>query len=151
MTFLFAVGHRLSGPEVDLLVDRCCEADPVKKWQPAYDFRVTLKGQEAKIGGLSLRLGYPENLVLYGGHLGYSILPEFRGHRYAAKACELTRDIFLAHQMNTVWITCNPDNYASKRTCEILGCEFVETVQIPKTLDMYQRGEREKCRYRWEL
>ena len=27
-----------------------------------------------------------------------------------------------AHGMRTLWVTCNPDNHASRRTCERLGC-----------------------------
>jgi predicted acetyltransferase len=147
--FLFQPGQRLTGTEVDLVVDRLVPADLAKKWQPAYDLRITLPGQNQKAGQVNLRLGYPENLVCYGGHLGYSVEPSFRGHRYAAKACELTRQIFTAHQMKVVWITCNPDNIASIRTCEILGCELVETVNLPNNLDMYEKGERQKHRYRW--
>jgi tagatose 1,6-diphosphate aldolase len=53
--------------------------------------------------------------------------------------------------MKTLWITCNPDNYASRRTCERLGAEMVEIVPLPSNNVLYQRGEREKCRYRLDL
>jgi len=36
------------------------------------------------------------------------------------------------------WITCNPDNLASRRTCERLGAIFVDTLGS-------------KCRYRLDL
>jgi tagatose 1,6-diphosphate aldolase len=51
--------------------------------------------------------------------------------------------------MDVVWITCNPDNWASRRTCERLGCQLVDIVELPEHIDMYQDGERQKCRYRW--
>ena len=47
--------------------------------------------------------------------------------------------------------TTTPDNLASRRTCEILGAELVETVELPPGNDMYERGERQKCRYRWVI
>ena len=53
--------------------------------------------------------------------------------------------------MSRLWITCNPDNLASRRTCERLGAKLVETVPIPKTHTFYQRGERAKCRFLLEL
>ena len=56
-----------------------------------------------------------------------------------------------AHGMLHVWITCNPDNWASRRTCEKLGCQMIEIVAVPETHPLYQRGDREKCRYLLEL
>jgi tagatose 1,6-diphosphate aldolase len=53
--------------------------------------------------------------------------------------------------MTTLWITCNPYNIASRRTCELAGGELVEIVDLPKDTDMHQRGERKKCRHRFDL
>ncbi len=50
-----------------------------------------------------------------------------------------------------LWITCNPDNIASMRTCEILGAELVETVDVPEGITAYRKGERQKLRYKLEL
>ena len=53
--------------------------------------------------------------------------------------------------MRRLWITCNPDNFASRCTCERLGCKLVEIVRVPPGHTLYQRGEFEKCRYRLDL
>ena len=55
------------------------------------------------------------------------------------------------HGINPVWITCNPDNWASRRTCELAGARLIEIVDLPEHTDMYQKGERQKCRYRIDL
>ena len=55
------------------------------------------------------------------------------------------------HGMRTLWITCNPDNWPSRRTCERLGGEMVEIVPLPPENPLYQRGEKSKCRYRIDL
>jgi tagatose 1,6-diphosphate aldolase len=55
------------------------------------------------------------------------------------------------HGINPLWITCNPDNMPSRRTCEILGAELIEIVDLPTDTEMYRYGERRKCRYRLEL
>lgn len=151
MRFLFHKGQRLSGAGVDLLVTELVAANPAKNWQPAYTLAITKCGTDEVLGSLSVRLGYEEQLVRYSGHLGYRVEPEFRGHRYALKACTIAKQIFQAHNMDVVWITCNPDNQASVRICEMLGCEMVEIVDLPPDNDMYQRGDRQKCRYRWLL
>jgi tagatose 1,6-diphosphate aldolase len=35
------------------------------------------------------------------------------------------------HGLSELWITCNPDNIASRRTCEAAGAELVEVVDLP--------------------
>jgi hypothetical protein len=42
-----------------------------------------------------------------------------------------------------LWITCNPDNWPSRKTCEYLGATLVEVVDLPKESALYQRGERQ--------
>lgn len=54
--------------------------------------------------------------------------------------------------MDYLIITCNPDNYASGRTCEYVGCHFIETVELPKDNNMrIEDGETEKCIFRIDL
>ena len=98
---------------------------------------------------VNLRLGYTAHLVKYGGHIGCGIDEPYRGNRYAAKACNHILPVAQDYGMDVLWITCNPDNWVSRRTCEILGCTFVEIVDLPQDNEMYQKGERQKCRYRW--
>jgi predicted acetyltransferase len=88
---------------------------------------------------------------MYAGHIGYGIQEEYRGNHYAARACNLIKKVALDHGFSTLWITCNPENYPSRRTCEILACEFVEIVDLPEDTDMYKAGDRRKCRYRWDI
>jgi len=147
--FIYRKGHRFVGTEVDVIIDRLAGAQPDRMWLPAYICRIVKTGQDDRVGAISVRLGYTEEIVKYGGHIGYGIDLAHRGRRYALKACQLVREIFIAHGMDVVWITCNPDNWASRRTCERLGCQLVDIVDLPKHIDMYQDGERQKCRYRW--
>jgi predicted acetyltransferase len=50
-----------------------------------------------------------------------------------------------------VWITCNPENVASRRTCELAGGQLIDIVDLPPETDMFKEGERQKCRYRFAL
>jgi predicted acetyltransferase len=125
--------------------------DPAINYVPAYKFKMTLGDQSAEIGDIELRIGNTESIVMYGGHLAYGVEPEHRGHHYAARACRLLLPLARSHELTTIWITCNPDNFASRRTCELAGATFVEIVDLPEDNDMYQRGERQKCRYRIDV
>ena len=84
-------------------------------------------------------------------HLGYHVYPPARGRHLAERACRLLSGLARRHGMRTLWITCDPANAASRRTCERLGMRYVETVPVPESDPLYARGEREKCRYRLEL
>jgi len=133
-----------------ILVDKY-PPDPVKKHVPVYKFKMAHVGRDNSIGRIDLRVGHTEHIVRYAGHIGYRVYPEQRGHRYAARACRLLLPLARRHCLNPVWITCDPDNIASRRTCEIAGAEFVEIVDLPVDSDMYRRGERRKCRYRLDF
>ncbi|HME54428.1 MAG TPA: GNAT family N-acetyltransferase [Candidatus Lokiarchaeia archaeon] len=135
--------------EIDVTVEKKVPGHRLRGLVPAYHFKITLHRQAEKIGRVDLRIGYMEKLVLYGGHIGYGIDEAFRGHGYAAKACNLIKQVAVDHHMDVLWITCNPDNVASRQTCENIGCEFIEIVDLPPDNDQYRRGERQKCRYRW--
>ena len=98
-------------------------------------------------GTVSLRVGEHEELRLYYGHVGYAVFPPARGRRLAERSVRLILPLARRHGMHELWITTNPDNAASRRTCERLGAEYVETVDVPRHTSLYARGERRKCRY----
>ncbi len=147
----FAELPRLTDGVIELELERAAPGDPVRAWVPAYHFRIKAAGDARTAGALDLRIGDTEHLRRYGGHLGYTVDPPFRGQAFAARACRLVAPIARHHGLRTLWITCAPDNWASRRTCERVGARFVEIVALPRDCDMYARGERRKCRYRWDL
>jgi len=137
--------------EIEVVVREKQPADRLRGYVPSYEFDICLPGKTGPIGRVGLRIGNTEHLVKYVGHIGYGIQEEYRGYQYAAKACNLIKTVAIDHGFKTLWITCNPDNYPSRRTCEILGCELVEIVDLPADTAMYREGDRQKCRYRWDL
>jgi predicted acetyltransferase len=102
-------------------------------------------------GGLGLRISDSENTRMYYGHIGYNVFPPARGRHFAERACRLILPLARRHGLRTLWITCNPDNTASRRTCERLGASLIEVVELPEEHPLYQRGERQKCRYRLDV
>jgi tagatose 1,6-diphosphate aldolase len=148
--FEFNDYERLTDGEIELVVREKRPAVEKKGFVPSYEFDIRLPGKKV-VGRISLRVGDTDRLKMYAGHIGYGVEEKYRGNHYAAKACRLVKRVALDHDMKTLWITCNPDNYPSRRTCEVIGSEFVEIVDIPPDIDMYAEGERQKCRYRWDL
>ncbi len=147
MTFL-DTGFLHNG-EIRLLLRRTADGCPERQWVPAYHFAIcTADG--TPIGECDLRIGHNEQLY-YGGNIGYRIEPPYRGHHYAAKACLLLFELARRHDLRYVIITCNPDNWPSRRTCERAGGRLLEIAPLPADSDMRQQGETEKCIYRFEL
>ena len=120
------------------------------QWAPTYRFHMVGAGDEV-MGAIELRVGRSFELVQYAGQVGYSVFEKHRGNRYAARACRMLFPLARAHGLNPLWITCNPDNVASRRTCELAGGMLVEVVDLPEDSEMYLNGDRQKCRYRFDL
>jgi predicted acetyltransferase len=137
--------------DLELILAENIPANPIIDYVPAYRFKMRINHQEKDGGHIDLRVGNNFRLVMYCGHIAYAVEPENRGHHYAARASKLLLPLARKHGMQTLWITCNPDNFASRRTCELAGAVFVEIVDLPEDIDMYLEGERKKCRYRLDL
>lgn len=114
-------------------------------------YRFDMRVGDERIGSATLRAGINDYLERYAGQIGYGVDFVFRGNRYAARTCLLLFHLARAHRLATLWITCNPENVASRRTCEIVGGELIDIVDVPPEVDLYREGDRQKCRYRVRL
>lgn len=113
-----------------------------------FEYFIYLKNNPKEvIGRITIRLG--SNLgIYYSGNIGYTIFSKFRGNKYAGKACFILKNMLKSLGFcDKVVITTNPNNIASRKTCDYLNSTFLEVVNIPKDNDMYKIGERQKCRY----
>lgn len=140
---------QLADAELELVLISSEPGDPTRNRVPAYNFEMRVDGE--RVGSISLRLGRTEFIELYAGHIGYGVDYPYRGHHYAARACRLLFPIAKQRGYSVLWITCNPENVASRRTCERAGGQLVDIVDLPPDTDMYREGERQKCRYRFVL
>lgn len=140
----------LEDEEIKLVVNRLDEGNSEINWMPAYHFHICdLRGNI--MGACVLRIGYTDRLY-YGGHIGYSVNEEYRGHHYAAKACKLLFSLAQRHEMSYLYITCNPDNLASRKTCEYLQGDFLGVVELPEDNDMrINKGETHTCIFKFNL
>ncbi len=102
-------------------------------------------------GGISLRIGTNRGIELYYGNFGYHVYPPARGRRFASRACRLLLPLAHAHGIRTLWITCNPENHASRATCELLGARLIEIIPVPEDDPLYARGDHAKCRFRVDI
>jgi predicted acetyltransferase len=140
----------LSDDEIYIKLNEITPANFMKGFVPAYKYHIFLNNTEEQIGIIDLRVGFNEGLY-YGGNIGYTIFEQYRGSNFALKACLLVKEVAMAFEMAKLYITCNPDNTGSRKTCEKLGLSLVEIVDLPPHNDMYLEGERQKCIFEWIL
>lgn len=149
--FTFLQPGQLIDQELQLILIQCNPADPEQGYVPEYRFHMIHEQTREQMGEISLRIGHTMEIVQYAGHIGYRVYPEYRGHHYAARSVRLLKPFARRHQFQELWITCNPQNIASRRTCEHAGAVLVNVVGIPPEHDMAQRGTHQVCRYRLDL
>lgn len=117
------------------------EADTMRKWVPFYQFKICLL-DGTPVGECNLKI---DNTILtkYCGNIGYNIYEQYRGNHYSLKASKLLLQLAIKHKLKYVLINCEPTNKASNRICKLLNAEFIKTVNIPKTHEMYEQGTQE--------
>ena len=118
---------------------------------PCWRFRMVDAPGGEELGRINLRTGRTPHIERYAGHVGYAVDPPHRGHHYAARSLRLLLPLARELGFDTLWITCDPENTASRRTAEAAGAEFVEIVDVPEDNVIHQAGHPRKCRYRFTL
>ena len=118
---------------------------------PTWSFCMVHAETGEELGTVRLRVGDSRHVVMYAGHVGYSVEERHRGNRYAERALRLLLPVARRLGVETLWVTCDPENVASRKTLERFGAEFVETVGVPPDCVIFQSGHPRKCRYRIDL
>jgi tagatose 1,6-diphosphate aldolase len=145
-----SLSEPIIGDTVALVLNRVLKENEALEQVPAYLFDIVLH-DGTRVGQIDIRMGETEPLILYGGQIGYGIDKPYRGNGYAAEACILVKQIAIGLNFSSLWITCNPDNIASIKTCEKIGAQFIELVDVPRGTELWHRGDREKLRFYWQL
>lgn len=143
--------HLYKGEIVDL-VERARVSEKTSfDGVPTVFYDIYLSGSNLKVGKCDLRLKN-DGFMYYYGNVGYNIKESYRGHHYAYYACKVLFKIAKEEfGMKELIITCNPDNDASYKTLKRLGGKLVEIAQIPYDHELYEKGDRFKCIFRFKL
>ena len=116
---------------------------------PTCFFRMMSADRNVELGTVNLRIGSTLHVERYAGHIGYGVHPAHRGHHYAARSVQLLLPVARRLGIDPMWITCDPENLASRRSLEIAGAEMIEIVDVPEDCGIRKYGGKaRKCRYR---
>lgn len=146
---MFFFWRTLRSKEIILKLRRKTKADSKTDWPAAHQF-LMFSPEGERVGECELRFG-SEQEVYYCGHIGYSVYPAHRGNHYAEKATRLLFTLARQKGMQSLIITCDPDNLPSRKTCEALGGELLEIAELPQENIMREAGSTHKCIFRYDL
>lgn len=76
------------------------------------------------VGRLSLRHQLTEYLATIGGHIGYAVVPRFRGRGYATEMLRQGLVVARAAGIDRVLVTCDEGNVGSAKAIERCGGAF---------------------------
>jgi len=125
-----------------------CQPPQTSAWRvPAYLFYLQNHSSQY-MGRIRLRVGWNDDIIKFAGQVGYAVEPAFRGRRYAGRACRLLLPLARQHGLEQLWITCQPDNLASRRTLQRLGAEFTGVLDVPLEYPLDAGLERKKACFR---
>ena len=148
---LFKKKKVISDGVIELIETEEISGSKENGYVPSIYYAIKLCGSNELVGHCDLRIGMSEEYY-YAGNIGYNIKLSARGHNYAYKACLLLFKIAKEkYMLDSLIITCSPDNLASLKTCEKLGGTLLETVDVPSTHWLYARGETVKNIYEYKL
>ena len=147
---LFSRRAMFSDDQIELVLSNQDVADEACGIDDGYLFSIYRAKTRDYVGYVCLRLGESPALY-YLGHIGYRIEEKHRGHGWAGRACRLMRPLIERLGMESVVITTNVENIASRKTCERLGCILERIADVPPEQRTICAGALQKCRYIWRM
>ena len=151
--FSFKSPPQMIDKDLELILHETHPADPIKDYCPAYEFYMINHATREIMGYINFRCGHIDGYhqkLRYGGHIGYRVNEEYRGNGYAARSVKLLLPFAKLHSDiigDIIWITCNPNNIASRKSCERAGGKLVEIANVPIHDPEHKKGNKQVCRY----
>ena len=133
-----------SGP-IKLIFEKIVDVEPGGELVPFYHFKI-INADGTKVGHINFKVGDTTHIRQCVGHIGYEILPEFRGNSFSYFACNAIRP-FVKTFYDKVILTCDPENASSLKIIEKLNGKFLNEIMVLKHDPSYKSGSKLKRRY----
>lgn len=113
----------VSGMTFSAYLHRLAEVETGRNLPPGYVAATTFYGfiGEVCVGRVSIRHSLTGALMHVGGHIGYGVVPSYRGQGIATRFLRFALGFCRDLKIHRVLLTCNDDNLGSIRTIEKCG------------------------------
>lgn len=116
-----------------LLQDQLSNLDTVPSgYVPAMTYLYTEIDRNVIIGIVNIRLALNDYMEQFGGHIGYSVHPDYRGFGYGHAQLKAALIQAKALGLDKVLITCDDDNLPSSKVIEAQGGVLENKVEHPE-------------------
>jgi len=88
------------------------------------------KADNKMVGCMQVHHVLNEQMKKYTGHVGYSVRPSERRKGYATRMLAKAKDYLSSFGFSEIYVSCLPENEASRRTILANGGEYLETVYL---------------------
>ena len=88
------------------------------------------KSDNRMVGCMQVHHVLNEQMRTITGHVGYSVRPSERRKGYATKILAKAKDYLSSFGFSEIYVSCLPENEASRRTILANGGEYIETVYL---------------------
>jgi predicted acetyltransferase len=102
-------------------------------WVRSVQLVAEVEGQ--LVGRANLRFLLKDNPPLPSGHIGYGVLPHFRGRGFATQICERSVELLKEEGVRPIQITCGQNNHASARVIEKCGGVYSQNFFTPQGIE----------------
>lgn len=111
-------------------------------------FDIYVPSIDRVVGRVEYRFEEAKELKYYG-NIGYVVYLPYRGNNYAYQATQMLIKIIKERypEIHEIYITCNPDNLASKKTIEKFDVTYLGCIKVEKKHELYRLGDKEKDIY----
>ncbi|MCF0116907.1 MAG: NUDIX domain-containing protein [Bacilli bacterium] len=97
---------------------------------PYYSYNI-IENKTGKIAGFAIvRIG-SDYATTYIGNVDVNIYDNFRGNNYSLEVIKLLFKVFRFYELNSIYLSCDEQNYACRRVIELLGGQLLESAPIP--------------------
>jgi predicted acetyltransferase len=124
-------------PEFDFTADFACyvailrDHATVPRHPAVLETHFWLVDDALYIGRVSIRHQLNDRLRRLGGHIGYDIRPSQRQRGYGQQILALALPQARAMDLKSVLLTCDSDNWPSRKIIESNGGVFEDEIQLP--------------------
>lgn len=141
--------NRIQGEIIDLALSQTKSATSAYKF-PTYCFDIVLHSSPNIIGNLTYSV-VPDNIDGHNDNVSFNLLDDYNLKSVKYECCQLVKKVAEYHKSKILYLTCSPNDFATRKVYESLGA-FLKEIKTYTFMDeQNNRKIKESCIWVWEF